>query len=67
MASFVYFSFFEDGERVFWPLFRGIMANIWDYVWLFRPFGMGGLVLQHQFFVTTIPYEGLIISEFYSS
>ena len=50
VASFVYFCFFEDGERVFWPLFRGIMANIWDYFWLFRPLGLGDLGLQHQFF-----------------
>ena len=51
VASFVYFCFFEDGERVFWPLFMGIMANIWDYFWLFRPLGLGDLGLQHQFFL----------------
>ena len=46
------FCFFEDGERESFlaSFYRGIMAKIWDYFWLFRPFGLGGLGLQHQFF-----------------
>jgi len=72
VASFVYFCFFEDGEResFFWPLFIGVLwprfGTIFGFLGLLA---WGVWVSSTNFFVTTIPYEGLIIniSEFYPS